>query len=138
MLLVQLILSLVILGSAAAVTGFTWNKSHVFNSEWHPHARFHAAHLTGFANALALLGLWFLWQSFSAPFLVASVIATTAICFWGAEFFAFFIPGTSPSPNPAKPNTFRLFGFKVYGNLFFSGVMIVLSLLSVFLAGAAG
>jgi len=49
--------------------------------------------------------------------------------FWGGEFAALLVPGADPSPDPANPNTFPLLGVHVHGNLFFSGCMMVLSLL---------
>ncbi len=134
----RLLLSLVLVGSAAAVFGFTWNESHVFNPDWHPHARFHAAQIMGIAAAASAVGLWLVWRRSAEPDVVTLAVAAAAVCFWGAEFFAFFIPGTSPSPDFADPNTFSLLGFEVYGNLFFSGVMIALSVLACLVTGAVG
>ena len=72
------------------------------------------------------------------PRVALLAVAATAVCFWGAEFFAFVVPGTSPSPDLSDPNTFQLLGFEVYGNLFFSGVMIASSVLACLLTGAVG
>jgi hypothetical protein len=137
-LLGRSLLSLVIVASVAAVFGFTWNGSHVFNPEWHPHARFHAAQIAGIAAAGSVVGLWLVWRRSPEPRVATLAVAAAAVCFWGAEFFAFFVPGTSPSPDLANPNTFRLLGFEVYGNLFFAGAMIALSVLACLLTGAAG
>jgi hypothetical protein len=129
---------LVIAGTVAAVIGFTWNEDHVFNQAWHPHARFHAAHLVGFVAAVSVVGLWLVWRRSPEPGVATLAGAAAAVCFWGAEFFAFFVRGTSPSPDPANPNTFRLFNFEVYGNLFFAGVMIAMSVFACLLTGAVG
>lgn len=137
-LLGRLLLSLVLVGSVAAVFGFTWNESHVFNPEWHPHARFHAAQIMGIASAGSAVGLWLVWRSSAEPGVATLAVAAAAVCFWGAEFFAFFVPGTSPSPDLVNPNTFSLLGFEVYGNLFFSGAMIASSVLACLLTGALG
>jgi hypothetical protein len=63
----RLLLSLVIVGSAAAIIGFTWNESLVFNPGWHPHARFHAAQIVGIVAAASPLGLWLVWRRAVEP-----------------------------------------------------------------------
>lgn len=140
-LLGRLLLSLVLLATIVAEIGFTWigwTGEHVFNPDWHPHGRFHAAQQTGFVVVMSLGGLWLAWRRSREPHVAILAVAAAVVCFWGAEFFAFFVPGTSPSPDLADPNTFSLLGFEVYGNLFFSGVMIALSVLACLLTGAVG
>jgi len=39
------------------------------------------------------------------------------------------VPGTDPNPDPAHPNTFPLLGIHVHDNLYFSAIMMVLSLI---------
>ena len=134
----RLVLSLVLAGTVAAVIGFQWNGSHLFDPDWHPHARLHAAQLTVSVAAMSVVGLWLVWRRSPEPHVGALVVAAAAISIWGSEFLALLVPGTSPSPDPADPNTFRLLGFEVYGNLFFSGVMIALSVLACLLTGAVG
>ena len=51
------------------------------------------------------------------------------LVFWGGEFAALLVPGTDPNPDPAHPNTFPLLGIHVHGNLYFSAIMMVLSLI---------
>lgn len=134
----RLILSLVLVSSSAALIGFQWNDSHVFNPGWHPHARFHAVQLLSFGIAMSSMGLWLLWRRSLEPPIGAAAATTVPIIFWGAEFVALLVPGTSPSPDLNNPNTFQLVGFEVYGNLFFSGVMIALSALAYFLINRRG
>jgi len=48
---------------AALITIFApiladWNKSHIFNPRWSPHARFHAITSLGMALSLAPVSLW--------------------------------------------------------------------------------
>lgn len=140
-LLGRLLLSLVLLATIVAMIGFGWigwTGEHVFNPDWHPHARFHAAQQTGFAIAMSVVGLWLVWRRSLELRTVMLVAAAFPVLFWGAEFFAFFVPGTSPSPVPASPNMFSLLGFEVYGNLFFSGAMVALSVLGGLLISAVG
>lgn len=140
-LLGRLLLSLVLLATIVAEIGFTWigwTGEHVFNPDWHAHARFHAAQLVSFAIAMSIVGLWLVWQHSLESRTAMLAAAAFPVLYWGAEFFAFFVPGTNPSPDLANPNTFLLLGFEVYGNLFFSGAMIALSVLACLLDGAVG
>lgn len=133
----RLLLSLVLVATIIAEIGFTWfgwTGEHIFNPDWHPHARFHAAQMVGFIVVMSLGGLWLVWRRSREPHIATSMVAGAGVCYWGGEFFAFFIPGTSPSPIVAEPNTFQLFGSEVYGNLFFSGLLIALSALGGLLA----
>lgn len=121
------VLSLALLGTIAAVIGFQWGPSHVFNPEWHPHARFHAAQLVGCVSALCGLGLWSLWRRTGPQTSTTWPLIAGLVCFWGAEFFALAIPGTSPSPDLEQLNTFDLLGWDVHGNLFLAAIMIIVS-----------
>jgi hypothetical protein len=112
-----------------AFIAFQWNATHVFNPKWHPHARFHAVQLGLFFIALSGIGLWLTWGNDVSPPAAAWLAAAVPLVFWGGEFAALLVPGTDPSPDPANPNTFPLFGRRVHGNLFFSAAMIVFSFL---------
>lgn len=112
--------------------------SHVFNPEWHPHGRFHAAQLVGFCVAMSIMELWVVWRHSLASRTVRVAVTAFPVLFWGGEFFALFVAGTSPSPHPATPNTFQLGGVAVYGNLFFSGVLITLSVVAYLLISHGG
>ena len=137
-LLGRLLMSFVLLASVAAVVGFQWNASHVFNPDWHPHGRFHVVQLASFFILMAALGLWLLWRRTLEPRVTMLVVAAVPVAFWSAEFFAMLVPGTGLSPNPDVPNTFQVAGLSVYGNLFFSGVMIVLSVAAYLLLSRDG
>ena len=112
-----------------AFIAFQWNATHVFNPKWHPHARFHAVQLGLFFTVLSGIGLWLTWGSDVSRTAAAWLAAAVPLVFWGGEFAALLVPGTDPSPDPANPNTFPLFGRHVHGNLFFSAAVIVFSVL---------
>ena len=76
----RLILSLVLVSSAAALIGFQWNDSHVFNPGWHPHARFHAVQLLIFGIAMSSTELWLLWRRSLEPRIGAVAARSTGIC----------------------------------------------------------
>lgn len=94
-----------------------------------PHARFHAVQLGLFFIVLSGIGLWLIWGSAVGAPTAAWIAAAVPLVFWGGEFAALLVPGTDPSPDPARPNTFPLLGAQVHGNLLFSACMIILSLL---------
>lgn len=129
----RLLLSLVLLTTIGMVIGFQWNTTHVFNPEWHPHARFHAVQLTGFIVVLSLIGFWLIWRRSAESNISARIAVAIPLIFWSGEFYALLVPGTSPAFDLNNPNTFELAGVSVYGNLFLSGVLIVLSILSYWL-----
>lgn len=131
----RLVLSFVACGTVAAVIGFQWNTTHVFNSAWHPHARFHAVQLIGFVAIMACLALWILWRHSTDPRVGPRVATAVPLAFWSGELYALIVPGTSPAYDLARPNTFELFGVAIYANLAFSCVMLVLSLLGYGLIG---
>jgi hypothetical protein len=131
----QVVLSVVLALGLGACLGFQWNKTHVFNPAWHPHARFHAAQLCLFFAVLSAGALWMTWWAPVSPGIAAAVAAAVPLSFWGGELVALTVPGTDPSPDPDKPNTFRLMGMTVHGNLFFATVMVTLSIVGGVLVG---
>lgn len=130
----RILLSLVLIGGIAAWIGFQWNDTHVFNSLWHPHARFHAVQLGFVLCGISLLSVWLLWSKFIEPRKAMLLASVMPLLFWGGEFVGLAVPGTHPSPDLLHPNTFNLLGLDIHGNLFFSGLMILLTLLALGLA----
>jgi hypothetical protein len=124
----HILLSIALVATPVAVLGFQWNRTHLFHEGWHPHAKFHLVQLMVSCLVLSVLGLWLLWQSTPEPGVGAIAALVVPLAVWGGEFVAVFGPGTDYMPDRDKPNTFTLpGGLTVPGNLFFSGVMIVLS-----------
>lgn len=78
-----------------------------------------------------------MWRRSRELYIAALVVAALLTTYWGAEFFAFAVPGTSPSPELDNPNTFPLLDLEVYGNLFFAGVLVGLSVFTLLLATPA-
>ena len=124
----RIVLSVPLVAGVIAFAAFQWNTTHVFNPKWHPHARFHAVQLGLFFITLSGIALWLIWGSGIGLPAATLLAAAVPFVFWGGEFAALLVPGTDPSPDPGKPNTFPLLGVPVHGNLFFSAWMMVLSL----------
>lgn len=134
------VLSFVLVATIVAEIGFTWfgwTGEHIFNSSWHAHGRFHTAQQMSFLIFLALVGLWLSWRRGDEHRVFTTrVFALLVAAHWAAEFFAFSVPGTSPSPELDEPNTFSLLGLDIYGNLFFSGAMIAFAAVAIALTAA--
>jgi hypothetical protein len=125
----RIVLTVALAAGIIAFIAFQWNTTHVFNPKWHPHARFHAVQLGLFFITLSGIAFWLIWGSSISPHTAAWLAAAVPVVFWGGEFAALLVPGTDPSPDPEKPNTFPLLGAHVHGNLFFSACMMILSIL---------
>lgn len=133
----RLILTLMLLATIGAEVAFSWlgaTGEHVFNPDWHPHARYHAAWTVAFVIALAVAGLWLLWRRAGDLHSATWTVATVGVLYWATEFFGFALPGTSASPDLLEPNTFPLLGLDIHGNLVFAAMMILLSVAGVLVA----
>lgn len=132
------LLSATLVANLVTQVGFTWlgwTGDHVFASTWHPHARFHAVQLSVLVIGLSLGGCWLLWRRSAEPAVAPATVAVGQVLFWGAEYVALLVPGTSPDPVVGRPNTFSLLGWEVHGNLFAAAVIIGLSIAGGLLAG---
>jgi len=120
----RIILTIALVATPIAMVAFLFNGDHILNPAWHPHASFHGVQLAGIGVVMSLLGLWLLWRRRDpiAGAIAAGVIAAAPPL---AEFGALLVPGASPIPDAARPNTITLGGFDVPGNLIAFAVMLV-------------
>jgi hypothetical protein len=72
-----------------------WNKTHIFNPHWPPHARFHAITGLGMALTLAPVSLWLAWQRSTDSPIATTVAALIPIAYWGPFFLAAVVPGAA-------------------------------------------
>ena len=87
-----------ILSSAAALTavgGFLadWNRTHLFNPNWPPHAKFHDAQSILLGSFLGVGGLYLLWRGGEHPESDLALGALLPACFWMAQGMSFVFPG---------------------------------------------
>ena len=80
-----------------------WNATHIFNTLWPPHAKFHNAQTMSLAVLLGLSGLFFLWRRRGpAPDLLPAVLLISL--YWVSQFPAFLFPGVAwTDPNLLMP-----------------------------------
>lgn len=67
--------------------GIGWTGAHVFNPDWHPHGRFHAAQLVSFVTAMSVLDFLLVWRHSQESRFVMVAATAFPVLFRGAEFF---------------------------------------------------
>ena len=86
-----------VLSSVAAFTtvgGFLadWNRTHLFNPGWPPHAKAHDAQTIILGSLLGTSGLYFLWKRNEHPEQNLALDALLPSFFWIAQGGSFFFP----------------------------------------------
>ncbi|GKV73731.1 hypothetical protein NCCP2145_31120 [Pseudarthrobacter sp. NCCP-2145] len=86
-----------IVAGATAIGGFAadWNRTHLFNPNWPPHAKFHDAQTIAMAALLGLGGLYALNRKGSAPQRNTAMGAILPAFFWASMGAAFGFPRTA-------------------------------------------
>ena len=87
-----------ILSSAATLTavgGFLadWNRTHLFNPNWPPHAKFHDAQSILLGSFLGVGGLYLLWRRGEHSESDLALGALLPAFFWMAQGASFVFPG---------------------------------------------
>lgn len=91
----RLLISLAVLATAIIPIRSDWNDSHVFSTQWSPHARFHGIVSIGMPVLLAPVALWLLWRRTADPGTAATVAALIPLAYWGPFFVALIVPGAA-------------------------------------------
>lgn len=74
---------------------FDWNKTHIFNPNWPPHAKFHNAQDMLLGTATGMLALWVLWLQKADDRNKLWLSTALASLYWLTQFGAIFFPGTA-------------------------------------------
>ena len=72
-----------------------WNKAHIYNPNWPPHAKFHNAQTMAMAAVLAFVSLYFTWRKrgdLSTNVLAAAIFSAV---YWVTQGLANFYPGVA-------------------------------------------
>ncbi len=98
----RLVLSGAAIGTIAGTARADLNHSHVFNTGWPPHARFHGAAGWGSIAGSQLLALWLLWRpgNHAGEDVAIKTAALLPAIAWAPFFLALATPGTAVEDEP--------------------------------------
>jgi hypothetical protein len=91
----RLILTVIAAGTIVLPYLADWNATHIYNSHWPPHAKFHNAQTMVLGTMLGIAGLAFTW--WRAHDLRTKMIAAWLFTgfYWTSQLFAFAFPGVA-------------------------------------------
>ena len=134
----KFILTFVLVVGAVVSTAVDWNRTHLFNPAWHPHARFHDALFLALLDGTTLIMLWLLWRPSREPAVAVAATALYLLAVWTPFLYIeALIPGTSLLASANVP-VLRLGGVSLPPNLAVAIVVVLLSLAGWLLARDAG
>jgi hypothetical protein len=99
----RLMLSGAAIGTIVGTGRADLNRTHVFNPNWPPHARFHGAAGWGTVTGSQLLALWLIWrpgQQRAEHDLAVKTAALLPLIAWAPFFAALATPGTAVEDEP--------------------------------------
>lgn len=119
-----------LLTSVAALTtvgGFLadWNRAHLFNPDWPPHARFHDAQGIALGSLPGSCGLYFLCRRGENPQADLALGALLPSLFWVAQGASFVFPGAEGLESEFPEKVPRVKGVRV-NERFSSALMLAL------------
>jgi hypothetical protein len=125
----RILLSVVLVSTTVVSIAVDWNTSHIFNPEWHPHAKFHDVVMLWLLSGCSILALWLLWRKTTEPAIAYAVATLVPIIFWSPFFFVtLIIPGTSLQAD-LKEAVPTIAGLPIYPNVAVAIVSVVLALI---------
>jgi hypothetical protein len=89
------LISLVALWSAIGSYFFDWNRTHIYNPHWPPHAKFHNAQTMLLGTALGLCALGLLWLVRDTDRRAVHLAGLLASLYWLTQAAALLFPGTA-------------------------------------------
>jgi hypothetical protein len=106
-----------------------WNRTHLFNPAWHPHARFHAGVMSLIVWCVSAIGIWLLWRRSIEPELGVKVAALVALTLWTPFLYVDrLVPGSSQLVNyPASVPYLQLAGTTLYPQVVLALIAVVLT-----------
>jgi len=131
----KIIISFVLIVGAIVSVAVDWNDTHLFNPDWHPHARFHDALMLALLCGVSAIGLWQLWRKSAEPELAIKIAALIIVAFWLPFFWiTWLVPGTSLlATEGVSELVLHLGGLNIYPNVIIAGVLLTLTATGYFL-----
>ncbi|KAE8382648.1 hypothetical protein BDV26DRAFT_252887 [Aspergillus bertholletiae] len=77
-----------------------WNETHIYNTRWPPHAKFHNGQTMSMGVALGLTTLWYLYRPAATVEIKKHYLSTSVwvgSLYWITQISAFFYPGSLPA-----------------------------------------
>ena len=125
----RILLSVVLVSTAVVSVAVDWNASHIFNPEWHPHAKFHDVVMLWLLSGCSIMALWLLWRRSAEPAIAYTVAMLVPVIFWSPFFFTtLLVPGTSLKADP-KEALPVLAGITIYPNVAIAAISVILALI---------
>ncbi|MBD1997585.1 hypothetical protein H6F88_32385 [Oculatella sp. FACHB-28] len=125
----RILLSVVLVSTAVVSVAVDWNATHVFNPEWHPHAKFHDVVMLWLLSGMSIMALWLLWRRSTEPNIAYTVAMLVPVVFWSPFFFVtLVIPGTSLQADLEEALPI-VAGIPIYANVVVATVSVVLALI---------
>src|SRR5258707_7899150 len=90
--------------TVAAPVAADWNDSHIFNSRWPAHARFHGVTALAMTATLSSLNIWSIWSGRGDLTTARFFAAAGPVAYWAPVFVAPLVPGTAVDdpPHPVR------------------------------------
>ncbi len=110
------------------------DQTHVFHSDWTPHARLHAVWQLGTNSGLALLALYLMWPKRNNDLLRTRIAGLIGLLVYGGFFVSALtrqLFGGELVPQQGAASTF----LELYGNVIVFAPMIILVTIGLWLSG---
>ena len=91
----KILITLVAIWATAGSYIFDWNKTHIYNPRWPPHAKFHNAQTMLLGTMIGLLSLYVLWLQKGDKITMLRLSAILASFYWITQAGAILFPGTA-------------------------------------------
>jgi hypothetical protein len=128
------IMSFVLVVGAVISTAVDWNATHLFNPNWHPHARFHGALFLMILDAMTVVALWLLWRRSKEPEIGLKVAALFVAAVWMPFLYIeTLVPGSSLLASEDVP-VLKVAGMTFAPNLVVAAVLLLLTAIAYWIA----
>jgi hypothetical protein len=81
--------------TALAPLAADWNDSHIFNTRWPAHARFHGVTALAMSTTLSSANVWSVWSADGDRATARFFAAAVPVAYWAPFFLAPLVPGAA-------------------------------------------
>lgn len=100
----KILITIVAIWATAGSYIFDWNKTHIYNPRWPPHAKFHNAQTMLLGTMIGLLAIYVLWFQKGDKKTMLRLAVILASFYWITQAGAITFPGTAlVDPEFARP-----------------------------------